>query len=175
MVWEKMILPQAVCIYMAVICTIFSAYVACLFALDKLVDSSKPPLFGSDQRLLDSLTRSEHGDSYKFLVLGDSRGNYPVEETLINPVAKEIEFDIAPESISHRFVYSPEDVDLSNWLEVRSMLHVIPFFIDHFILMYVLLFFVAFLWALLIFFLLRRIKASCGYFKRKPGQSSAET
>ena len=342
---KKIISLRAIWIYLTTVCIISSAYIAYLFYLNKFVDSTKPPLFGSGQYLTDSLKKNEHGDSYKFLILGDSRGNYPVEEDLIKPVAKEIdfaiiigdasdnthsshkylrqtmrkldlkvpffyvpgnndfgtekrqkylnifnvddfkkeygplnfsfsyhndlfiavcsvgnkkytkeslrflqnfekkrshyrhcfvfmhippplpvsdnsqfyadsqfvklfeklkvdyvfashyhgyqetlfngvdyiitggagaeldiktvrqfyhsiEFNIAPDSISRRFIYSPEDVDFPDWLEVRSRLHVIPFLINHLFFMYAILFSLAALWALLTFYLFRTRNAT---------------
>ena len=73
---------------------VFSFYACYLFYLERVVDSTRPPLFGSDSQVVDALKKNEKGDSYKFLVLGDSRGEFPVEEELIRAVSKEIDFAV---------------------------------------------------------------------------------
>ena len=89
---KKMFSKRALWIYLLIICVMMTAYIIYTIKLSFLSNNTKPELFGSNQNIIKNLKENEKGDSYKFLVIGDSRENYPIAKQLINPVAKEINF-----------------------------------------------------------------------------------
>ncbi|NOY75724.1 MAG: hypothetical protein GXP32_08015 [Kiritimatiellaeota bacterium] len=90
----KQVARKAFPVFIFVVLSLATGYIGYLFYLRQIVNSDRPELFGSDARLVAALKKNEHGDSYKFLVLADSNGNFPVEEDLIKPVADEIDFAV---------------------------------------------------------------------------------
>lgn len=64
-----------------------------------------------------------HGINY--IITGG--GGSPLDSGDFRQFYHAIEFKVGKKAVSQRFVYAPGNIDFSDWLKIRTVLHVIPF------------------------------------------------